>query len=170
MENDEKKCGPWFTQSCNDHDDDDHDSNNNTCEEEAPVPVEELDFSSIMNDMLTDEILFNSVVEESISLITDHDVKALVVCGQQGTPYEAKQKLCNHEHVDEVVEMWTCSDIIDDNDMNDGEIAKQTDECEIKAIEFLNNETTIYELPSLMILHDTDKLVIGDRMLTTMPG
>jgi len=168
--NDDKKRGPWLTQSCNDHDDDDHNSNNNTYKEEDPVPVEELDVSSIINDMLIDDILFNSAVEESVSFITDHDVKVLVVCGQQGTPCEAKQKLSNHEYVDEVIEMWTCSDIIDDNDMNHGEIAKQMDECETKAIEFLKNETTIDELPSLVKLHDTDKLVIGDRILTTIPG
>ena len=40
----------------------------------------------------------------------------------------------------------------------------------MKASEFIMNETTIDETSSLMKLHDTDKLVIGYRMLTTMPG
>ena len=40
----------------------------------------------------------------------------------------------------------------------------------MKASEFLMNETTIDEISSLMKLHDTDKLVIGYRILTTTPG
>ena len=40
----------------------------------------------------------------------------------------------------------------------------------MKASEFIMNETTIDEISSLMKLHDTDKLVIGYRILTTIPG
>merc|ERR1712151_16746 len=98
----------------------------------------------------------------------DHDVNALVVCGQPGTPCRTQQKLATHEYVDEVIEMWTCSDITIADD--DNAMASQMNGCEMKAIEFLKNETTIDELPSLLKLHDTDKLVIGDRILTTIPG